>query len=134
MFASLLRTKLHIPRPRPSAVARPRLFERLDQGRRGRLILVCAPAGFGKTTLVVHWLAAQAVGRVAWLSLDEHDADPARFFAQFVAALQTVEPGIGRPRWPSSRRPPARQPPVGPGKRATLTCQASWRVLGRRCA
>ncbi len=96
MLASLLRTKLHIPRPRPGAVARPRLFERLDQGRRGRLILVCAPAGFGKTTLVAHWLAARAVGRVAWLSLDEHDADPARFFAQFVAALQTVEPGIGQ--------------------------------------
>jgi len=77
-------------------VARPRLFERLDQGRHGRLILVCAPAGFGKTTLVTHWLAARAVARVAWLSLDEHDADPARFCAQLVAALQTVEPGIGQ--------------------------------------
>ncbi len=96
MLASLLRTKLHIPRPRAGAVARPRLFERLDQGRCGRLILVCAPAGFGKTTLVAHWLAARAVARVAWLSLDEHDVDPARFFAQFVAALQTVEPGIGQ--------------------------------------
>jgi LuxR family maltose regulon positive regulatory protein len=99
--ASLLRTKLSLPPLRDHAVARPRLLARLDRNQRsGGLILICAPAGFGKTTLVGQWLARASAsipaGRVAWLALDAADADPARFFAYFLAALQTVEPGIGQ--------------------------------------
>jgi LuxR family maltose regulon positive regulatory protein len=98
MPTALLRTKLYIPPARPAerVVPRPRLIERLNEGLRlGRkLSLVCAPAGFGKTTLVSEWVA-DCERPVAWLSLDEGDNDPSRFLAYFVAALQTVEPGIG---------------------------------------
>ena len=54
---------------------------------------VIAPAGFGKTTLVVDWLKKQGMA-AAWYSLDENDNLPARFFAYLVAAIQTVEPGF----------------------------------------
>lgn len=77
-------------------VPRPRLIERLDEGPAAgrKLILVSAPAGFGKTTLVSEWVAG--CGRpVAWLSLDKADNDPARFLTYLIAALQTVAAGIG---------------------------------------
>ena len=57
MPATLLQTKLYLPPPRPGLVPRPRLIERLNAGLHGRLTLVCAPAGFGKTTLVSAWLS-----------------------------------------------------------------------------
>ena len=75
MPSALLRTQLHIPPLRDQAVTRPRLLARLDASLRagGRLILVCAPAGFGKTTLISQWLARTASGtappRAAWLAL-----------------------------------------------------------------
>src|SRR4029079_12703641 len=75
-------------------VLRPRLSERLDEGQRGKLTLISAPAGFGKTTAVSAWVAS--CGRpVAWLSLDEGDGDTTRFLAYLVAALQTVVAHIG---------------------------------------
>ena len=93
----LLETKLHAPRPRQNAVARPRLSARLDRGTESRLTLISAPAGFGKSTLVTEWLAtARASGRpVAWLSLDPGDSDPPTYWTYFVRALQTVAPNIG---------------------------------------
>ena len=92
--APLLFTKLYVPPARPGAVTRPRLTELLDEGMQSRLILVSAPAGFGKTTLVADWAAA--CGRpVAWLSLDERDDDPASFLAYLIAAVRTVVPGAG---------------------------------------
>jgi LuxR family maltose regulon positive regulatory protein len=64
-----------------------------------KLILVSAPAGFGKTTIVANWidseLAKKHGGRVAWLSLDENDNDLPRFFTYFIAALQNIAPGLG---------------------------------------
>ena len=57
----LLATKLHVPRPRPGFVARPRLLEALGEGLARRLILVCAPAGFGKTALLADWAYMVAV-------------------------------------------------------------------------
>ena len=102
MSPSLLTTKLTVPTLRPNLVPRPRLVQRLEEGRRWgrRLTLVSAPAGYGKTTLVVEWIHGwdDAAGRpqVAWLALDRGDNDTARFFAYLVAALQTVEPGLGR--------------------------------------
>jgi len=70
MSAPLLTTKLYISPVRPGLVSRPRLIERLNAGLRGKLTLISAPAGFGKTTLLSEWVAG--CGRpVAWLSLAE---------------------------------------------------------------
>ena len=94
MVDSLLLTKLYIPSPRLKGILRPRLIERLNEGINGKLCLVSAPAGFGKTTLVADWVAG--CGRpVAWLSLDEGDHAPTRFLTYFVAALQTILPKVG---------------------------------------
>ncbi len=70
-------------------VARPRLLERLEAGTAGRLTLVSAPAGYGKSTLLSEWVH-QSETPAAWLSLDEGDNDPVRFWTTFVAALQRL--------------------------------------------
>jgi hypothetical protein len=67
---ALLATKLHLPRPRPGLVARPRLLQRLTEGMGRELVLVCTPAGFGKTTLLADWGRA-GQRSVGWLSLDD---------------------------------------------------------------
>jgi len=89
----LLATKLHLPRPQPGFVPRPRLAQALAGGlRRGR-VLVCAPAGSGKTALLADW--ARGGGQpVAWLGLDVGDTDPARFWRYVVAALDRAWPGL----------------------------------------
>ena len=90
----LLATKLHVPRPQPGFVPRPRLAGRLEEGLARGLVLVCAPAGSGKTVLLADW--ARRAGRpVAWLSLDAADNDPARFWRHAVAAVGQACPGIG---------------------------------------
>src|SRR5919199_4487021 len=94
MSTPVLATKLFIPPPRPRAVPRPRLTERLNEGLHRKLTLISAPAGFGKTTLVSAWVAG-CPRPAAWLSLDEGESDPARFLTYLVAALQTVTPSIG---------------------------------------
>jgi LuxR family maltose regulon positive regulatory protein len=102
MTTPLLTTKLYAPPVRPELVPRPRLVERLNVGLLGQgdrfartLTLISAPAGFGKTTLVVEWLnnVEQAF---TWLSLDESDNDPVRFFTYLVAALQRIDPNLGQ--------------------------------------
>ncbi|MCB8979322.1 MAG: helix-turn-helix transcriptional regulator [Ardenticatenaceae bacterium] len=97
MSAPILSTKLFVPPPRPDLVPRQRLVGQLDQGLalHRKLTLVSAPAGFGKTTLVSSWLA-QTGWAVAWLSLDEGDADLTRFLTYLVAALQTAVPTLGQ--------------------------------------
>ena len=97
MTTPLVRTKLHVPPVRSRLVRRQRLLDRLDASRSppGKLTLVSAPAGFGKTTLVSAW-ARRLERPVAWVSLDETDNDPIRFWSYLVAALQTVRPGIGQ--------------------------------------
>jgi LuxR family maltose regulon positive regulatory protein len=90
----LLATKVNLPRTRPDRLARSRLSQRLDEGMAQALILVCAPAGFGKTTLLADW-ATSASCPVAWLSLDEGDNDPARFWRYVVAALDRARGGLG---------------------------------------
>ena len=89
MMTSLLQTKLAIPSTRPSLVVRERLLRRLDAVYHNKLILVSAPAGFGKTTLIAAFGTQAAAGgtAVAWLSSGEDDNDPARFLAYFLAAL-----------------------------------------------
>ena len=96
MPAPILATKLYIPAPRPGIVPRPRLIERLNVGldKGCKLTLISASAGFGKTTLVSEWI--KDCGRpVAWISLDEGDGDPVRFLTYLIAALQTVQAGLG---------------------------------------
>jgi LuxR family maltose regulon positive regulatory protein len=107
MPTPLLATKLYIPRPRPNVVSRPRLLERLNEGVHGKLTLISAPAGFGKTTLVGEWVAG-IEQPTAWLSLDEGEKDPTRFLTYLVAALQTLAPAIGEGVLSALRSP---QPP-----------------------
>jgi LuxR family maltose regulon positive regulatory protein len=95
MFDALLLTKLYVPPPRANLVLRLRLVERLKKGLHCKFTLISAPAGFGKTTLVSEWLAG-CDQKVAWLSLDEGDKDPARFLTYLVAALQTIAANIGK--------------------------------------
>jgi len=133
MVTPLLTTKLHVPPLRPGLVHRPRLLQRLDEGLAlgHRLTLISAPAGFGKTTLLSEWIAqrrgdkeTRRQGEVvssplvspspgllvssAWLSLDEGDNDPARFWAYLIAALRIAAPTIGEGVWSALQAP---QPP-----------------------
>ncbi|MEZ4660477.1 MAG: hypothetical protein R2911_23215 [Caldilineaceae bacterium] len=69
-------------------MTRPRLLEKLHAGRAGKVTLVAAPAGFGKTTLVAEWLRALDVGTaIAWLSLQQADNDPTQFWAYVMGAV-----------------------------------------------
>ena len=102
MTLPLLHTKIHIPHLRPGYVARPRLVERLQSATVPGLILVSAPPGFGKTTLLAEWHEdANLKSKInnlkfAWLSLDAADNDPPRFLSYLVAALQVQSPGLGQ--------------------------------------
>ena len=99
MASTLLATKFYFPQPNLDLVNRPRLLERLDSGLRGRLILISAPAGFGKTMLVSHWLqhakSSPSEKHICWLSLDEGDNIPSSFWAYFISALQAAVPQVG---------------------------------------
>lgn len=90
----LLKTKLHNPPIRPDLVPRPTLMERLNAGLHRKLTLVSAPAGSGKTTLISAWLHSSDRAST-WLSLDEGDNDPVRFFAYLIAALQVIQKDTG---------------------------------------
>ncbi|MEZ4503831.1 MAG: helix-turn-helix transcriptional regulator, partial [Dehalococcoidia bacterium] len=91
----LLETKFFAPTWREGLVRRPRLTERLERGVEGRLVLISAPAGSGKTTVLGEWLATRPDRPVAWLSLDGPDSESGRFWEYAVEALQRVRPGIG---------------------------------------
>ena len=110
----LLATKLNVPGLRPDLVPRPRLAQRLDEGLARGLVLVCAPAGYGKTVLLAEWVR-RGRHRVAWLSLDAGDNDPARFWRHTVAALDRVRPGI------SERMSPLLGPPAPPSFEPVVT-------------
>jgi LuxR family maltose regulon positive regulatory protein len=118
MATPLLTTKLFVPPIRPDWVPRPHLMARLDAGLHHKLTLISAPAGSGKTALASAWLSRLRVPEqagstprdVAWLSLDEGDDDPARFFAYLLAALATVEPSLGQDLRPGLQAP--QLPPI----------------------
>lgn len=109
MTDTILQTKLYVPPLRSSLVPRPGLIAKLNAGLDGRLTLISAPAGYGKTTLVTEWLQA-GEHRVAWLSLDENDNDPRRFLAYLFAALRQVQAEIGQAAEAMLQSP---QPPPG---------------------
>ena len=134
----LLQTKLYIPPVRPELVSRPRLLERLNVGLgqippvfSRKLTLISAPAGFGKTTLVSEWVhevRAHPVGahrdaplRVAWLSLDEGDNDPARFLAYLIAALRTIEANMAKGTLSALQSPGVADANTPPPAEAILT-------------
>jgi LuxR family maltose regulon positive regulatory protein len=84
-----------VPLPRPGVVVRSRLHERLLRPGAARLTAVVAPAGWGKTTLLAAWARDPAERRpVAWLSLDEADDEPVRFWTYALSALGTVAPHL----------------------------------------
>jgi len=107
MATSILVTKLFIPPTRAELVPRPGLIERLNHGLDRKLTLLSAPAGFGKTTLVSHWVEhlrdnteiSDHPIKVAWLSLNEGDNDPVRFLTYFITALiqiKSIETDLGQ--------------------------------------
>ena len=97
MESPLVATKLHVPAPRSGLIGRARLVDRLERGLASRLVLVSAPAGFGKTSLLTQWLAAVAGHghTVAWLALDHSDNRAPIFWSHLVAAVKTAVPGFG---------------------------------------
>jgi LuxR family transcriptional regulator, maltose regulon positive regulatory protein len=94
MVLKLLPTKLYTPQFRTDLVPRKRLIEHLDSGLQGKLTLVSAPAGFGKTTLLSEWIHHLGYP-VAWLSLDKNDNDLTRFLTYSIAALQQIVADMG---------------------------------------
>ena len=89
-----LNTKLYLPPARQTLVDRPVLLDQLKEGLRGKLTLVSAPAGFGKTSLVAAW-RKEADTPLAWFSLDEEDNEPVRFLDYLIGALQMVDEDLG---------------------------------------
>mgnify|MGYP000061167553 CR=1 FL=1 len=94
MKTDLLTSKLYFPPQRLDLVQRPRLLESFEAGLGGKLTLVSAPTGFGKTTLVSEWIRG-CRHPAAWLSLDQNDNDPSQFLIYLIAALQRIDPEIG---------------------------------------
>ena len=104
-FGVPLETKLHPPGLRKEWVERQELVGLLS-GSAAKLILVDAPAGFGKTTLVAQWRAgATPERRFAWVSLDRADNDPARLWRHVVEALQRASPELATARFGQLRGP-----------------------------
>ena len=96
----LLATKLNIPAAGARVIHRPRLLRALDEAveQAAAVILVCGPAGYGKTTLVSQWLRSSSSiqpNQVAWLTLEAGDDDLPRFLTYLVTALQRIRPGLG---------------------------------------
>jgi LuxR family maltose regulon positive regulatory protein len=100
MDTSILAIKLFIPPTRPELVARPRLYNKFFEGLHHKLTLICAPAGFGKTTLVTEWLDSiksdikngyKTDLNIAWLSLDRDDNDLVRFLSYVITSLNQIE-------------------------------------------
>ncbi|MFN3373378.1 MAG: AAA family ATPase, partial [Chloroflexus sp.] len=88
----LMRTKLQPPEVRPSLLARPLLYEQLRHALHSRLVLVNAPAGYGKTSLLVEWMAEgrKEWSHIGWISLDATDNDIRRLFAYLLEALTNI--------------------------------------------
>ncbi len=92
---SLLQTKLMPPHLPVGTLPREHVLARLDAGQTRKVSLVCAPTGFGKTTLVRLWLANRELPS-AWVTLDEHDNDPVRFWTYVCSALRTLDSSLGK--------------------------------------
>ncbi len=91
----MLLTKLHIPPSGNNIVHRSGLFEQLNSGLSRKLILVSAPAGYGKTTLISDWISQNKIP-AAWLSLDNGDNDPAVFLSYVISGIQNTHKEFGQ--------------------------------------
>jgi LuxR family maltose regulon positive regulatory protein len=91
----MLLTKLHIPPAGNNVVHRTELFEKLNSGLCRKLILVSAPAGYGKTTLLSDWIIQNKI-LAAWLSLDNGDSDPAVFLSYVISGIQSIHQDFGQ--------------------------------------
>ena len=91
----MLLTKLHIPTAGINIVHRSELFEKLNTGLSRKLILISAPAGFGKTTVVSDWIDQNKIP-AAWFSLDNGDNDPADFLSYIISGIQSIHPAFGQ--------------------------------------
>ena len=128
MSLPILQTKLYVPKHQrqSNVVRRPRLLDRLDAGLAGKVTLVSAPAGCGKSTLVREWILecraqlgsggqrtrrrAMAAGRyVTWLTLDGDDNEPVRFLLYLIASLRKFAPTVGESAWSLLQSP---EPPL----------------------
>ena len=94
-YLTPLRTKLCVPPLGSSWITRSRLVKRIDEGFERKLTLISAPAGFGKTTLLVDWVHKRKIP-VAWFSVDKGDNDPVHFLTYVILGLQSLEAGTGR--------------------------------------
>jgi len=96
---ALFPAKLAPQRMPRGAIRRPALVEILGQGSGAALTLICAPAGFGKTTLLTEWLGTARTSapatEFAWVTLDSRDTEPVRFWRHVIAALAGVAAGVG---------------------------------------
>lgn len=91
----MLLTKLHIPHIGNNIIHRPELSEKLNQGLNRKLILVSAPAGFGKTTVVSDWISQNKIP-TAWFSIDKADNDPVDFVNYIIAGIQSIHSEFGQ--------------------------------------
>lgn len=87
--------KLTIPPVHPGHLVRTRLLRKIDEALRGKALLLIAPGGFGKTTVLSQW-ANEAEQKTTWLTVDKYDNDPAFFLRSLVAALQSFHKSIGK--------------------------------------
>ena len=94
MIEEVIATKLYRPHIKQKIIKRKRLIKKLDHGFEGSVILVSAPAGFGKTTVISGWIE-DCRQTAAWLSIDKADNDPAVFLIYLVSALRTIDRRIG---------------------------------------
>ena len=90
----MLLTKLHIPSG-ANLVQRSNLFEKLNEGLKRKLILISAPAGFGKSTVVSDWINQHKIP-TAWFSLDKGDNDPVDFLSYVISAIQGIKKEFGQ--------------------------------------
>jgi len=103
----LLKTKLFISPVQSEIVPRPRLKQRLNATILRAFTSISAPAGFGKTTLLREWISDRSMD-IAWFSIDRGDNDPIRFWTYVIAAMQTIEPELGKTIFSALQTP---QPP-----------------------
>lgn len=115
----LLLSKLSPPRLHTFLLDRSRLFRLLDAGCEYPLTLLSAPAGFGKTTLICQWIAARCTHPpVAWVSLENADNDPVRFWRYLIAACQTFQVDLAQVHHALASANP--QPPFMPSSLETM--------------
>ena len=95
LHSPLLQTKFLAPTYNPQSVSRAELQARLNHRSGRKIVMISAPAGFGKTTLVSQWIHSQETP-FCWLSLDEHDSNNERFWRYFVGSIGTWIEGFGK--------------------------------------